>query len=107
MGVDVHEDAAGHVRVQHAVGPEVEEARRAAPDRAAKKGWGVRVCLVEIAGDRPGIIYDPFAVDQHGHELLAADGYLVLFGEAAGLEFGIEGLENGRASGRETGLTHV
>ncbi len=84
-GVDVGEQEARQGAVQHLARPYVDEPGGGAPDVAAEEGRAVGVGVFEPAGDRPGIADHPFAVADDRHQLLAAEGDLLLLREAAQL----------------------
>jgi hypothetical protein len=82
--VDGEREQADEARVQRDLAPVRDEAREREAARAPEQGGPVRVGLLQVERDGPGIGDRAVAVHQHRHLLLPREGEPLLLGEAAG-----------------------
>src|SRR5262249_60295625 len=81
----IREDEAAKREIEHVVRPLVDEARGAPGNLVAKEGRLVGKAVFEVGRDLPGVVYDRRAIDDDGHEVLAAEPFDgVDIGEARG-----------------------
>ncbi len=79
-----------NARLQHGIVPGGDEAIRGRP--ATKKAGRLRVSLVEVLRDSPGIRHHAITIHQHRHLVVAGEGEAVGLGEAPWHAFEVERL---------------
>src|SRR5205823_5357248 len=82
VAVDVEEDEPDQTDMDDGFGPVLHEASETAPDLAAEQGRPIGVMLLEMIGDRAGIVHDRVAVPDDRHPSLIGRGQLVFFDKA-------------------------